>query len=174
MRDFHAPGRSTVHSTRGMAACSQPLASLSAIEILRRGGNAVDAAVAAAAVLCVVEPQSTAIGGDMFALVSKKGSGEVIGLNGSGRAPGKLTARYLLDLGHNHATEHCSANKNRHTGPYGEENSDPYHCAIHCETERLGSANRKGDALADHDDVGTNDEEANESTDSATHQGPHG
>jgi len=101
MRDFHAPGRSTVHSTRGMAACSQPLATLAAIEILRKGGNAIDAAVAAAAVLCVVEPQSTAIGGDMFALVSKKGGGEVIGLNGSGRAPGNLTAQYLLDLGHN-------------------------------------------------------------------------
>jgi len=101
MRDFHAPGRSTAHSTRGMAACSQPLATLAALDILRQGGNAIDAAVAAAAVLCVVEPQSTAIGGDMFALVSKGGSDQVIGINGSGRAPKKLTAQYLMDLGHN-------------------------------------------------------------------------
>src|SRR5689334_21361451 len=101
MRDFHAPGRSTAHSTRGMAATSQPLATLAALDILRQGGNAVDAAVAAAAVLCVVEPQSTAIGGDMFALVQKRGGGEVIGINGSGRAPKKLTAQYLMDLGHN-------------------------------------------------------------------------
>ena len=101
MRDFQLPSRSTVHATRGMAATSQPLATLAAVDTLRRGGNAVDAAVAAAAVLAVVEPQSTAVGGDVFALISKRGSPEVIGLNGSGRAPGGLTAQYLLDQGHN-------------------------------------------------------------------------
>jgi gamma-glutamyltranspeptidase/glutathione hydrolase len=87
MRDFHLPGRSTVHSLNGMCATSHPLAAEAAISILKSGGNAVDAAVTASAVLCVVEPYSTGIGGDCFVLLSKKGSADIIGLNGSGRAP---------------------------------------------------------------------------------------
>lgn len=94
MRNFQHSGRSTIHSLSGMAATSSPQASLTAVTMLRAGGNAVDAAVAAAAVLCITEPAMTGIGGDCFVLLGKP-DGTVVGLNGAGRAAKGADAEWL-------------------------------------------------------------------------------
>lgn len=108
MRDFNFAGRSTLHALNGMAATSHPQASLAAIDILRAGGNAIDAAIAASAVLCVVEPMMTGIGGDCFALIAKGGKLPVIGLNGSGRAAAKASAAALRAEGHEKVPTHSA------------------------------------------------------------------
>jgi gamma-glutamyltranspeptidase / glutathione hydrolase len=91
--------RSPVYGRNGIVATSQPLATAAGLEILAKGGNAADAAVAAGAALNVTEPTSTGIGGDMFALYYSADTGKVTALNGSGRAPSALTLDRLKNEG---------------------------------------------------------------------------
>lgn len=100
MRDFHLPGRSPVLVTNGICATSHPIGSEVAVDILKRGGNAMDAAIAGAVVLGLAEPQMTGIGGDCFALVSPAGEDTVIAVNGSGRAPMGADPEALRAAGH--------------------------------------------------------------------------
>ncbi|MEM9433668.1 MAG: gamma-glutamyltransferase family protein [Pseudomonadota bacterium] len=100
MRDFHLPGRSPVFASNGMIATSHPLAAKVGIQILESGGNAADAAIAAAILLGICEPQMTGIGGDCFVLVKPAGSDEIKALNGSGRAPAATDPQRLRDQGH--------------------------------------------------------------------------
>ena len=100
----HAPdharrSRSVVTAPNGMVATSQPVAAQAGVHILRQGGNAIDAAVATAAVLAVVEPMSTGPGGDMFALVYLAKTGELVGLNGSGFAPRTVDCAFFAKRG---------------------------------------------------------------------------
>ncbi len=90
--------RQPVYAANGMVATSQPLAAQAGLAVLQRGGNAVDAAIATAVTLIVVEPASCGIGGDAFALVWD--GARLHGLNGSGRAPGILTAETVMQQGH--------------------------------------------------------------------------
>jgi gamma-glutamyltranspeptidase/glutathione hydrolase len=92
-------GRSMVITRYGIAATEQPLASQAAIAILEQGGNAMDAAVAANAVLGLVAPMMCGIGGDMFAIVYEAKTGKLYGLNASGWAPSGLSPQFLRGLG---------------------------------------------------------------------------
>lgn len=91
--------RSEVIARNGMAATSQPLATQAALDMLKQGGTAVDAAIAANAVLGLVEPVSNGIGGDLFAIVWDAKSGGLHGLNASGRSPAGLTLEYFKKEG---------------------------------------------------------------------------
>jgi gamma-glutamyltranspeptidase/glutathione hydrolase len=93
-------GRSPVYAPHGVVATSQPLASAAGLAVLQRGGNAIDAAVTAAAVLNLVEPHMTGIGGDMFAILWSARDRKLVGLNASGRAGSGMTREILLQRGH--------------------------------------------------------------------------
>src|SRR5437764_15362909 len=93
------PGRSVVRAQNGMVASSQPLASQVGLDVLKRGGNAVDAAIAMAAMLNVTEPMMTGIGGDAFMMVYWAKTNELKGLNASGRAPKALTIDHFQKRG---------------------------------------------------------------------------
>ncbi len=99
MRDFHLPGRSSVLATNGLCATSHPLAAKTAINMLERGGNAMDAAIAGAVLLGLCEPAMTGLGGDCFVLWSDSDRKTIHALNGSGRAPKALDAAFLRDAG---------------------------------------------------------------------------
>jgi len=90
--------RSEVIAQNGMAATSQPLATQAALDILKKGGNAVDAAIAANAVLGVVEPMNNGIGGDLFAIIWDAKTKKLYGLNASGRSPKSLSFKMLLKI----------------------------------------------------------------------------
>jgi gamma-glutamyltranspeptidase/glutathione hydrolase len=109
MRDFHLPGRSPVFAVNGMAATSHPVSSLVAIETLKAGGNAMDAAIAAALVQGIAEPQMTGIGGDCFLLFTPPGEERILAMNGSGRAPAGLDAAKLRADGHEGVPENSAA-----------------------------------------------------------------
>lgn len=98
LKNSYSSRRSVVYARRGMVCTSQPLAAQAGLDILKRGGNAIDAAVATAACMTVLEPTSNGIGSDSFALVWLKDHMEA--LNASGRSPMSLTAQQVKDLGH--------------------------------------------------------------------------
>lgn len=98
-RIYRGGARSVARAMNGMVATSQPLASAVGLRILQQGGNAVDAAIAAAATLCVVEPMMVSPGGDLFALIWDAKRKKLRALNASGRAPKALTIDELKKRG---------------------------------------------------------------------------
>ena len=97
-RDFAT--RSEIIARSGMAATSQPLATQVALDILKKGGNAIDAAIAANAVLGVVEPTGSGVGGDLFAIIWSADKKKLYGLNASGRSPRSLKLEYFKKNGY--------------------------------------------------------------------------
>ena len=92
-------GRSVVMTTYGIVAASQPLAARAGVQVLERGGNAVDAAITANATIGLMEPTGSGIGGDLFALIYEASTGELHGLNASGWAPAGRTVELLRSKG---------------------------------------------------------------------------
>ena len=93
-------GRSTVYAPNGIVATSQPLATSAGLEIMRTGGNAIDAAVAAAAVLNLTEPHMTGMGGDMFAILWSEQEQRLVGMNSAGPAGTMMTREEIIRRGH--------------------------------------------------------------------------
>lgn len=98
--------RSPVLATEAMAATSQPLATQVALDVMKKGGNAIDAAIAANAMLGLVEPTGNGIGGDLFAIVWDAKSKKLYGYNGSGRSPKALSRQWFLDNGYEKIPSH--------------------------------------------------------------------
>ena len=98
---FFSSRRSTVHGTNGGVATSQPIASQVGIDILKAGGNAVDAAVTMASTLGVVEPMSTGIGGDIFALIWDPKTAKIDSFNGSGTSSRHSDPKEIINKGFN-------------------------------------------------------------------------
>ena len=98
--------RSPVLATQAMAATSQPLATQAALDIMQKGGNAIDAAIAANAVLGLVEPTGNGIGGDLYAIVWDAKSKSLYGLNASGRSPKALSREWFIENGHSKIPSH--------------------------------------------------------------------
>src|SRR5574341_1521564 len=92
-------GRSQVATTLGIVAASQPLAARAGVQVLERGGNAIDAAIAANATIGLMEPTGSGMGGDLFALVYEAKSGKLYGLNSSGWAATGMTPELLRAKG---------------------------------------------------------------------------
>ena len=113
MRDYQRPGRSAVYADTGMVATSHPLAAQVAIQLLRDGGNAVDAAIGAGVLLGLCEPQMTGLGGDCFVLLKPAGE-ERVALNGSGRSPAGLKKPPAPgSCGSGRCSQPCSAHSSR-------------------------------------------------------------
>src|SRR5690349_17714409 len=100
------PTRSEVIATHGMAATSHPLASQVALDVLKRGGTAVDAAIAANATIGLMEPTGNGVGGDLFAIVWDAKTQKLYGLNGSGHSPKSLTLAKLREELRKLGTDH--------------------------------------------------------------------
>jgi len=98
--------RSPVLASKAMAATSQPLATQVALDVMKQGGNAIDAAIAANAMLGLVEPTGNGIGGDLFAIVWDAKTEKLYGLNASGRSPKSLSREWFVDNGHTSIPSH--------------------------------------------------------------------
>src|SRR6185369_7578487 len=96
---FTKAARPVIMGQNGMVSCGHPLAAQTGVAVLREGGNAIDAALAAAFVMGVVKPEASGPGGDLFALVFMKKTGKVEAINASGPAPAKATIDYFRERG---------------------------------------------------------------------------
>ena len=118
--------RSEVIATQGMAATSHPLVSQVALDVLKRGGTAVDAAIAANATMGLMEPTGNGVGGDLFAIVWDAKTQKLYGLNGSGRSPKSLT---LEDAARGTAETR-----------FGHDSAAPVRCRFRCRAPSMAGS----------------------------------